>query len=383
MKKIAILGSTGSIGVQALDVVRKDRDNLGVSILSCNKNTEILKRQIEEFKPEVVYVEDKNSALNIKKEFKYLTVLNGENDLKGFLEKGCYDILLNALVGIRGLIPTYYGIRRGKNIALANKESLVAGGRMIMDLARSNNSQIIPVDSEHSAIFQSMQGNKRENLQRVILTASGGPFKDMNLEQLRNVSVKEALNHPNWSMGSKITIDSATLMNKGLELIEAGMLFDLNEDEIDVVIHPQSILHSAVEYIDGSIIGQMGRPDMKVPISYALTYPNRMKMREKPLNFFEEASNLTFLKVNGDVFKTVDLAREAMKRGHSAQIVLNGANEVLVDLFLRGKIGFLQIQESIRRALDNHRDIQGLDIDKVIEIDKQVRREVQGYFNFI
>ena len=287
------------------------------------------------------------------------------------------DMVLNSLMGIRGLLPTYEAILAGKDIAFANKETLVAGGSVIMEAVKARGVKLLPIDSEHSAILQCLDGNSPKQARRLILTASGGPFRGYSLEQLKEVTVEQALNHPKWSMGSKITIDSATMMNKGLEMIEAKWLFDVPQNKIDVVVHPQSIVHSMVEYCDGSVIAQLGKPDMRVPISYALGYPKRIASDSESLDFFGEAANLTFERPDEDTFVCLKLARQAMEDEHSSYaVVLNAANEVLVQLFLEKKIKFLDIQNNIEKMLEKHKPEYRLDIRQILELDENVRREV-------
>jgi 1-deoxy-D-xylulose-5-phosphate reductoisomerase len=285
-------------------------------------------------------------------------------------------MVLNSLIGMMGLVPTYYAIKAGKDIALANKETLVAGGEVVMDAVKENEVRLLPVDSEHSAIFQALQGNDPRGVNRIILTASGGPFRGYTLEQLSKVTVSQALNHPNWKMGSKITIDSATMMNKGLEVIEARWLFDVSPEKIEVVIHPQSIIHSMVEYVDHSIIAQLGMPDMRVPISYALTYPERIENRINGVNFFETGS-LTFEKPDLGTFRCLGFAYDAVKAGGSYPVALNAANEVLVQQFLEGRIKFLDIQNTLERILQEHKPVYKLDLEEIIEIDHNIRGELK------
>ena len=346
MKKISILGSTGSIGTQALDVIAHNQDKFKVTALSCAKSLPLLCRQIEEFSPEAVAVKDETDAKELADKYKDLEVFWGAEGLKTIASMESCDMVLNSLMGMKGLEPTMAAIESGKDIAFANKETLVAGGQLVMDAVKKHGVAMLPVDSEHSAIFQSLQGNQDNEIRRILLTASGGPFRGYSLEQLEQVSLEQALNHPNWSMGSKITIDSATMMNKGLEVIEARWLFDVPREKIQVVVHPQSILHSAVEYMDSSVIGQMGNPDMRIPIAYAFSYPERMDLSDvtQPLDLFSLKEGTSFYPADRSVFKTIDLAYEACREGGSCPVVLNGANEVLVDLFLHGKIRFIDIQ---------------------------------------
>ena len=369
MKRIAILGSTGSIGTQALEIIRNNPDKYKAVALSCGKNTALLKQQIEEFAPEMVYC-DSDSSLN-----------KNADSIIDIATMDDADIVLNSLMGMRGLEPTLAAIEKGKDIAFANKETLVVGGEIVMDAVARKGVQLLPVDSEHSAIFQSLQGNEGNAIRRILLTASGGPFRGYTREQLENVTLEQALNHPNWSMGSKITIDSASMMNKGLEIIEAKWLFDVPLDRIQVVVHPQSILHSAVEYEDGSVVGQMGNPDMKVPIAYAFSYPERIDLTTdgtvKSLDLFSLKDGMTFFPADDKVFKTIALARQASETGGSCPVVLNGANEVLVDLFLHGKIRFIEIQDTLEQILNEHGPKFNLDLEGVLEEDRKIREYVR------
>lgn len=373
MKRIAILGSTGSIGKQALDIVASNPEKFKVSVLSCARSIDLLKKQIEQFKPEIVVVWEETDAKHIADIYKDVEVLYGMDGLIAAAESE-YDLLLNSLVGMLGLVPTYHAVCKGRDIALANKETLVAGGELVMAEVAKNKVKMLPVDSEHSAIFQALQGNKHEQLKKIYLTASGGPFRGYNLEQLEHVTLEQALKHPNWSMGSKITIDSASMMNKGLEVIEAKWLFDVPVSKIEVAVHPQSVIHSMVEYVDNSIIAQLGAPDMRVPISYAFGYPDRIENAFEPLDVFGLGSNLTFEKPDLKVFKTVAMAYEAAEKGGSYPVVLNGANEVLVQLFLEKKIKFIDIQNNIERILNAHTPTYNLSLEDVLEADKLARR---------
>lgn len=375
MRKIAILGSTGSIGTQALDVIRKNRDIFEVTVLTAGFNIELITEQINEFNPQIAVVAEERDAVELRKKFKNLDVLWGLEGLILAAKEAESNIVLNALVGMMGLMPTYYAIKAGKDIALANKETLVAGGAIIMEAVKEYGVQMIPVDSEHSAIFQCLQGNKKQELERIILTASGGPFRGFSIEKLKNVGVEDALNHPNWSMGNKITIDSATMMNKGLEVIEARWLFDIPVHKIDVIIHPQSIVHSMVEYVDRSIIAQLGRPDMRIPIQYAFSYPKRIKNDSTSLDF-SKLGELTFEKPDTKVFKCLELAYEAIDKGDSYPVVLNAANEELVQLFLKRKVNFLDIQNNINRIIDEHVPISNPNLESIIHIDRQIREKV-------
>ena len=375
MKRISILGSTGSIGTQALDVIRNNKDKYSVAALSCASSIELLRSQIEEFSPEAAAVASEEDARMLSAEYKGVQFYYGKEGLNEIASmEGC-DMVLNSLMGMRGLEPTMAAAESGKDIAFANKETLVAGGEIVTEAVRRNGVKLLPVDSEHSAIFQCIQGNEGNPVKRIILTASGGPFRGYSLEHLENVTLEQALNHPNWSMGSKITIDSASMMNKGLEVIEAKWLFDVPLDKIQVVVHPQSVLHSAVEYEDCSVIGQMGNPDMRVPIAYAFAYPDRIDLGGlvDSLDLFSLEQGLTFHKADSSVFKTIDMAYEASRRGGSYPVVLNGANEVLVDKFLHGRIRFIDIQNSLERILEEHVPEYNLTLEQVLHQDKKIR----------
>lgn len=379
MKKISILGSTGSIGTQALDVIAHNQDKFKVTALSCAKSLPLLCRQIEEFSPEAVAVKDEADAKELADKYRDLEIFWGAEGLKTIASMESCDMVLNSLMGMKGLEPTMAAIESGKDIAFANKETLVAGGQLVMDAVKKHGVAMLPVDSEHSAIFQSLQGNRDNEIRRILLTASGGPFRGYSLEQLEQVSLEQALNHPNWSMGSKITIDSATMMNKGLEVIEARWLFDVPLEKIQVVVHPQSILHSAVEYMDSSVIGQMGNPDMRIPIAYAFSYPERMDLSDvtQPLDLISLKEGMSFYPADRSVFKTIDLAYEACREGGSCPVVLNGANEVLVDLFLHGKIRFIDIQNFLIQMMEAHQTKRNLDLETILEEDMRGREDVR------
>lgn len=382
MKRISILGSTGSIGTQALEVIADNRDKFTVAALSCAKSLELLCVQIEKFKPRAVCVDREADAKLIADKYPDIEVYHGIEGLNAIASMEDCDMVLNSLMGRRGLEPTMAAIEAGKDIAFANKETLVVGGELVMGAVKRKGVKLLPVDSEHSAIFQSLQGNEHNEIRRIILTASGGPFRGYSLDQLENVTLAQALKHPNWSMGSKITIDSASMMNKGLEIIEAKWLFDVPVDKIQVVVHPQSILHSAVEYMDGSVIGQMGLPDMKVPIAYAFSYPDRLDLGtiNESLDLFALKDGMTFYPADREVFKTVEMAYEACRRGGSYPVVLNGANEVLVDMFLHEKIRFIDIQNTLVKVMEEHKPQFGLDLEGVLEVDKRIREEVRNMF---
>ncbi len=373
MKKITVLGSTGSIGTQSLEVIKAHPDRFRVEALTCGKNKKKLEEQIEKFRPAFAVTEREEDAHDLMRKFPRTEFSWGEKGLIEAAEGGC-DMVLNALMGMRGLAPTYAAIQAGKDIALANKETLVAGGELVMDAAAKAGVKLLPVDSEHSAIFQCLEGNQNRPVKKILLTASGGPFRGYTKEQLENVTLAQALKHPKWKMGAKITIDSATMMNKGLEVIEARWLFDVEAEKIQILVHPQSIVHSAVEFMDNSVIAQLGVPDMRIPISLALGYPDRLKNGERELDFFGEGSNLTFEKPNPEVFGCISLAYEAIARGGSCPAVMNAANEVLVAAFLEEKIRFVDIEKTLACILDAHKTAYNLDLEGILEIDKETRK---------
>ena len=379
MKRISILGSTGSIGTQALDVIAENEERFQVAALSCARNTELLCRQIEKFRPAAVAVEREEDASSIAAEYKDVEVYWGREGLEAIASMEDCDMVLNSLMGMRGLEPTLAAVNAGKDIAFANKETLVVGGELVMKAVRDKGVKLLPVDSEHSAIFQSLQGSGQNEIRRIILTASGGPFRGFSLRQLEGVTLEQALAHPNWSLGSKITIDSATMMNKGLEVIEAKWLFDVPLDKIQIVVHPQSVLHSAVEYMDGSVIGQMGNPDMRIPIAYAFSYPDRLDLgtMTESLDFFSLKDGMSFYPADRDVFRTIDLAYEAARMGGSCPVVLNGANEVLVEMFLKGKIRFIDIQNILIKVMETHEPKYNLSIEGILEEDSRIRDDVR------
>jgi 1-deoxy-D-xylulose-5-phosphate reductoisomerase len=382
MKKLTILGSTGSIGVSTLDVVAAQPDMFKVVALTAGNNLELLKKQIEAFRPELVSVlsADSAKALGRMLSGKKPQIMHGVEGMIAAATASETTMVVAAIVGAAGLVPTTAAIMAGKDVALANKETLVTAGHLVMDMVRKKGVKLYPVDSEHCAVFQSMVGHRNEDIARVILTASGGPFLKWGKEQLKVATVKDALNHPNWSMGKKITVDSATMMNKGLEVIEARWLFDIPVERIGVNIHPQSIIHSMVEYIDGSVIAQLGVPDMKGPIAYALTYPARVPSGVKPLDL-TTLSGLTFFNPDTDRFPALKLAYEAANAGESMPAVMNAANEVAVDAFLNGRIGFMAIPESIEKVMSLHQAHSVSSIDEVLAADRWGRakaREVLG-----
>ena len=378
MKKILILGSTGSIGTNALELIRNNREKYEVVGISGNKNIELLKKQIEEFKPTSIYVGVEQDALNLKKEYPFIKeVYFGENGLAELSKNSDYDIILTAVSGAIGIDATVEAIKREKRIALANKETMVSAGVYINKLLKEyQKAEIVPVDSEHSALFQTLQGFKKENVKKLIITASGGTFRGKDLAYLENVTVEQALKHPNWSMGKKITIDSSTLVNKGLEVIEAHELFNVDYDDIEVVVHPQSIIHSMVEYVDGSIIAQMGVANMKTPILYAFSYPE--KEYNSSINFLDliKNNNLTFEEADRKVFKGIDLAYRAGRTGDTMPTVFNASNEIAVELFMKKKIKFLDIYRIIEEAMNSHQ-VVSLDTDNALNIIKEVDRETR------
>lgn len=366
MKKIAILGSTGSIGTQTLDIVREQGD-IQVVAMAAGSNISLLEAQMREFRPSLVSVWDEKKASELRTNTKDLgiKIVSG---MEGLLEVSVIpesEILVTAIVGMLGIRPTIAAIKAGKKIALANKETLVTAGHIIIPLAKEYKVPILPVDSEHSAIFQSLQGAGDNKISRILLTASGGPFRGRKADELKNIQVEDALKHPNWSMGRKITIDSSTLVNKGLEVMEAKWLFDVALDQIQVVVHPQSVIHSAVEYQDGAVIAQLGTPDMRLPIQYALYYPERRNLSGRRLDLFEIA-DLTFEKPDTDTFRGLALAYQAMEKGGNIPTVYNAANEKAVSLFLDRKISYPEITELIEACMENAEFIDHPDVDEIL-----------------
>ncbi len=373
MKKVLVLGSTGSIGVNTLNVIRNFPDKFSVAALTINTRIDLLEPQIYEFKPPVVVVKDDKLAAELRKKLTVkCEVLSGIEGLIYVAANLDYDIMLGAMVGFAGLAPTLEAIKRGKRIALANKETLVVGGELVTELCEKYNAELIPVDSEHSAIYQCLVGEDIHSVQKIILTASGGPFLHLNKEKLKNVTVKEALNHPTWKMGNKVTIDSASMMNKGLEVIEAHWLFGLPKEKIEVAIHPQSIIHSMVEFIDGSIKAQMGLPDMRLPIQYALGYPERLKSKFQK-TCLPDIKTLTFFSPDLQKFECLKLAYQVLNDGGTAPCVLNAANEVAVDRFLNGDIKFSYIPTLINKTLDKIENHKSPDVETIFECDKLAR----------
>lgn len=372
-KNITILGSTGSIGTQSLSIIRNNKD-INVSALTCGRNIELLEKQAREFKPKLVVVSDYKSALSIKQSLKD-TDVKVNYGMEGLIEAATLEetqLVLTAIVGMVGILPTISAINAGKNIALANKETLVCAGEIIMNLARKKGVSILPVDSEHSAVFQSLQGNEGNRLKKIILTASGGPFFGKTKEELHSVTLDEALNHPNWSMGKKITIDSATMINKGLEVIEACHLFNVSPSKIEVLIHRESILHSAVEYEDGAVMGQLGVPDMRVPIAYAMFYPERRVIGDNFLSL-SDITSLTFKQPDLDTFVGLKLCIEAIERGGNVPAIVNAANEIAVERFLNNQIGFLDIPEFIQSRMDSIAYKENPEIEDILDIYEMVK----------
>ncbi|WP_303690826.1 1-deoxy-D-xylulose-5-phosphate reductoisomerase [Megamonas hypermegale] len=377
MKKIAVLGSTGSIGTQTLDVVRNHSDILKIEVLAANNNDELLEKQIEEFAPSIAVLNDKNAYEKLKARYSGKTqLLCGEEGLIEGVVNDKIDTVVTSLMGFAGLRPTMAAIDAGKNIALANKETLVVAGELVMQKAKEKNIEIMPIDSEHGALFQCLHGEDMAKVDKLLVTASGGPFRGKTKEELQNVSVKQCLNHPTWKMGRKITIDSATLMNKGLEVIEAKQLYGVSYDNIQVVVHPQSIVHSMVQYADGSVIAQLASTDMRLPIQYALTYPERMECVAPKLDFWQMRP-LTFEKPDTDTFRGLALAYEAGKIGGSMPCVMNAANEIAVAAFLNEQIRFLDIYDIIEDEMLSHITLVSPKLEDLFEIDAITRQNVK------
>ncbi len=371
MKKIAILGSTGSIGTQTLEIVRKEAD-LQVAALAAGTNVELMEKQVREFRPSLVAMWTEQAARDLQGRLADLPV-RVTCGMEGLLEVAVCEeseVLVTAIVGMIGIRPTIAAIEQGKAIALANKETLVTAGHIIMPLAARMGVPILPVDSEHSAIFQSMHGENRARVSKILLTASGGPFRGKKREELASMTVEDALKHPNWSMGKKVTIDSASLVNKGLEVMEARWLFDVELDQIQVVVHPQSIIHSAVEYVDGGIMAQLGMPDMKLPIQYALFYPDRRPMDTERVDFFR-LKQLTFEEPDTDTFRGLALAYQAARRGGTLPTVFNAANEKAVALLLQKKITFLQIPDLIEGSMENHSVVDDPTVEQILDAEAE------------
>ena len=373
-KHIAILGSTGSIGTQSLEVIDAHPERFVVEVLTANNNSNLLIEQAKKHKPNVVVItnESKYKEVNNALFDLGIKVFSGENSLEEVVENENIDIVLTALVGYSGLKPTIRAIKSGKNIALANKETLVVAGDLITKLCKQYGVSIYPVDSEHSAIFQCLVGEHFNPIEKIYLTASGGPFRGKNREELLHVTKEQALKHPNWEMGSKITIDSASMMNKGLEVIEAKWLFDLKKEQIEIVVHPQSVVHSAVQFTDGSVIAQLGIPDMKLPIQYALGFPERLENNFKRFSFLDYPE-LTFEKANFDTFKNLSLAYSAMEKGGNIPCILNAANEVVVDAFLKDKISFLSMSDVIENCMEKITFVKNPKLEDYINTDQETR----------
>lgn len=383
MKKVSILGTTGSIGTQTLDVLRKDRENFQLIGVSANSNTEKLLHIVEEFKPAYAVLTEKKAYLKFKEYFSNkstnLKILFGTEGLNTIASLPEIDMVVTSVMGMCGLIPTIKAIESGKNIALANKETLVVGGELVTKLAEKNNVSLIPVDSEHGAIFQCLQGNKHSDVENLLITASGGPFRGKSRKQLLNVTVEQALKHPSWHMGRKITIDSATLMNKGLEVIEAHWLFNLPYEKIKVVVHPESIVHSMVEYKDGSVMAQLASTDMRLPIQYALNYPKRGEAVVNRLDFYN-LQNLSFEKPDIDTFKPLKLAYEAGKIGGTMPAILNCANEEAVELFLSNRIKFLDISYILEECMNKFSPRNNFQLEDLLHIEIKVKEYVKTKF---
>ena len=375
MKKISILGSTGSIGVSTLDVIERNPESFQILALSAGSNVELFAEQIRKFKPQVVALFDSKKVPLLKKQIADLDVeiLFGEQGLISVATHSEIDVVVSGVVGSAGLLPAIHALRAGKNLALANKETLVTAGELVLKEAEKTNSQIIPIDSEHSAIFQALNGEKKERIKKIILTASGGPFRNYTLDQMENITVKDALNHPNWNMGSKITIDSSTMMNKGLEYIEAKWLFGINTP-VEIIVHPQSIIHSMIEFVDTSIIAQLGIPDMRVPIAYALSYPDRFESNLPSLDL-AKMGNLTFEKPDFERFPCLKLAIDAMDMGKTMPAVLNAANEIAVQAFLDELIPYKDIAELIQLVMQNHSPSPLNELQDVLDSDQWAREE--------
>ncbi|HXE71368.1 MAG TPA: 1-deoxy-D-xylulose-5-phosphate reductoisomerase [Candidatus Nitrosotenuis sp.] len=373
-KVLSILGSTGSIGTQALDVCRAFPERFSVGALAARRSWELLARQALEFRPRLVALADEEHLGSLKEALSGsgIEVRGGSEGIRAAAELSSADLVLSALVGVAGLVPTVAALEAGKPVALANKEALVVGGELVTRLAARKGCPLLPVDSEHSAIFQCLQGQERRAVKRILLTASGGPFRTCPRERLGSVTAADALQHPTWDMGAKITIDSATLMNKGFEVLEAMFLFGVSLDQVEVWVHPQSIIHSMVEFVDGSVLAQMGPPDMRTPIQYALGYPERLPRSWAPLEL-RHLARLTFEAPRHEDFPALGYAYAAGRAGGTMPAVLNAANEVAVQLFLEGKIGFLDIAEILRRTMESHTPSHGYDLPTLLEVDRQAR----------
>lgn len=381
MKNIMILGSTGSIGTQTLDIIRHN-DDMRVVSLTARSNIDLLEEQIREFSPEVVCVYSEDEAMKLRRRLnnRRVTVMTGIQGLNACATVPSGDILVAAVVGMIGVRPVIEAIKAHKNIAFANKETLVTAGHLIMPLIKEMGVSFLPVDSEHSAIFQCLNGENHKEIEKLILTASGGPFRGMKRADLENVTLEDALNHPNWSMGKKITVDSSTMVNKGLEVIEAKWLFDVSYNQIEVLIQPQSIIHSMVEYQDGAVMAQLGTPDMRLPIQYALCYPERRERKEERLDF-RKISSITFEQPDLDTFRGLALAYEAGRTGGSMPTVLNAANEKAVDLFLHRKISYLTMSDIIEESMQNHKIIPDPSLEDILAVEQEIYSRIDEKYN--
>ena len=379
MKSIVILGSTGTIGVNALDVIRTFKRRFKVGGLVAGRNLELLARQIAEFAPRIVSVRDREDVDALRKLIgqRRVELVYGEEGSVAAATEPSADFVLAAIVGGAGLVPTFAAVQAGKDVGLANKEALVMSGELFVREARKRGVRLLPVDSEHSAVFQCLEGNRREDVDKIILTASGGPFLRTPLREMRRVTVRQALRHPTWKMGPKITIDSATMMNKGLEVIEARWLFGVPAERVGVTIHPQSIVHSMVRYRDGAVMAQLGIPDMRIPIAYALSYPERLDVGLAPLNLQKEGE-LTFMKVESRRYPALDMAYQALDRGGTVPAVLNAANEVAVAAFLDGRIGFREIHQIARKTVESHESVKPRNLQQILKADEWARGFAQG-----
>lgn len=375
MKKISVLGSTGSIGTQTLEIVRENPDRFRITALAAGKNIDLLEAQIKEFRPTLVSVTAERDAIELQKRLteagNYSTeVVSGMEGLVACACKEDAEMTLNSVVGMVGILPTVSAIKAGKTICLANKETLVTAGHIIMPMVKEYKVSLLPVDSEHSAVFQCLQGAGSQTVEKLLLTASGGPFRGKKKEELKSITVEQALKHPNWAMGRKITIDSSTLVNKGLEVMEAGWLFGLTADQIEVVVQPKSIIHSMIQFSDGAVLAQMGVPDMKLPIQYAMTYPDRIALSGDRLNFFD-LQKIEFYRPDMETFRALSLAYDVFREGGSLPTVYNAANELAVALFLDRKIGYLQITELIESAIDAHKKISNPSLEEVLSVEAE------------
>lgn len=376
-KKISLLGATGSIGVQTLDIVESNPEAFELVSFSAGRNIQAVEDILQKFQPHMVSVLEKESAEKLAAHYPKTKFVYGNEGLQAVASENDADVLVNAVIGSVGLEPTLQAIREGMAIAIANKETLVAAGDIVMAEAKKYNAPILPVDSEHSAIFQSLNGENPKEITKLILTASGGSFRHLARRDLENVTVEEALAHPNWSMGNKLTIDSATMMNKGLEVIEAHHLFNLPFDQIDVILHRESIIHSMVEFHDTSVMAQLGSPDMRVPIQYALTYPSRMPMQNAKRLHLEEIAQLNFEKMDFERYKALALAYDAGRAGGTMPTVMNAANEMAVSLFMQGKIPFLQIDELVERVMEQHHKMTTPTLEEILAVDQETRKIVE------